>query len=97
MGPKWRVSNLTGHDQFHRILLKTCSLGSWDPMWRILDYYTIFINFGSIPNFGEKIENFSKIRFREIFSVLNPLEKIQKISWKNFQKFSKISFFFGVS
>ena len=33
----------------------------------ILDHYTIFINFGSLLNFGEKIENFSKIKLREIF------------------------------
>ena len=44
----------------------------------ILDHYTIFINFGSLLNFGEKIENCSKINVREIFSAVNPLEKIQK-------------------
>jgi len=44
----------------------------------ILDHYIIFINFGSLLNFGEKIENFSKIKLREIFSAVNSLEKIQK-------------------
>ena len=44
----------------------------------ILDYYTIFINIGSLLNFGEKIETFSKIKLREIFLAVNPLEKIQK-------------------
>ena len=44
----------------------------------ILDHYTIFINFGSLLNFGEKIEKFSKIKLRENFSAVNPLEKIQK-------------------
>ena len=38
----------------------------------ILDHYMclyqiIFINFGSLLNFGEKIENFSKIKICEIF------------------------------
>ena len=42
----------------------------------ILDHHTIFINFS---NFGEKIEKFSKIKLREIFSAVNPLKKIQKM------------------
>ena len=46
----------------------------------ILDHYTIFDNFGSLLNFDEKIENFSKIKIREIF-----------LFGKNFQK----NFFFS--
>ena len=57
----------------------------------ILDYYTIFINFGSLLNFGEKIENFSKIKLREIFSGVNPLEKIQKNFF--FQVWNLVKFF----
>jgi hypothetical protein len=38
------------------------------------------MNFGSMPNFGKKIENFPKIKILEIFSELNPLVKIQTIS-----------------
>jgi hypothetical protein len=49
------------------------------------------MNFGSIPNFGEKIENFSKIKLLEIFSVVNPLVKIQKTYFPLFLNFSKIS------
>ena len=66
----------------------------------ILDYYTIFINFGSLLNFGEKIEKFSKIKFREIFSAVNPLEKIQKkegqsvtIENKNSQRYIGLNVF----
>ena len=44
----------------------------------ILDHNTIFIKFGKLLNFGKKIENFSKINVREIFSIVNPLEKIEK-------------------
>jgi hypothetical protein len=50
--------------------------------------YNIFINFGSIPNFGEKIENFSQIKFHKIFSAVNPLEKLKKQFFSNL-KFGK--------
>ena len=77
-GQKVEVNNLAGNGRFYQILLKTCFLVSWDLMWWILDHCTIFINFGSVLKFGEKIENFCKIKLREIFSAVNPLEKIQK-------------------
>ena len=43
----------------------------------------------SIPKFSKKNENVSKIKFREIVSAVNRLEKIQKMS--------KINFFFKIS
>ena len=95
-GQKVGVHNLAGNSRFHKILLKTYSLVSWDLLWWILDHYIIFISFGSVINFGEKIFNFSKIKLREILPPLNPLEKIHKISWKKFKKISKISFFFKI-
>ena len=63
------VHNLAGNSRFHKILLKTYSLVSWDLLWWILDHYIIFISFGGVINFGEKIENFSKIRLGEIFQL----------------------------
>ena len=50
-----------------------------------------FLNFGSLLNFGEKIEIFSKIKLREIFSAVNPLEKIQKHFFSSL-KFGKFVF-----
>ena len=52
----------------------------------ILDHYTIFVNFGSLLNFGEKIENFSKIKLHEIFSFGKNSKKIVFSSLK-FGKF----------
>ena len=69
-GQKVEVNNLAGNGRFYQILLKTCSLVSLDSSCCILDHYTILINFGSVLNFGKKIENFSKIRFRRNFSEI---------------------------
>ena len=84
------VHNLAGNSRFHKILLKTYSLVSWDLLWWILDHYIIFISFGSVINFGEKIENFSKIRIRGIFQKFFSSKFLRKNSKKNF--FSNLKF-----
>ena len=55
----------------------------------ILDHYTIFINFGSLLNFGEKIENFSKIKLREIFLFGKNSKKFFFQVWNLVNFFSK--------
>ena len=51
----------------------------------IVDLSTTFMNFGSIPNFDEKLENFPKLSFLKCFFQF----------WKQFQKtncFSSLKF-----
>ena len=90
------VHNLAENGRFFQFLLQKCFLGSLDRIWCILDHNIIFMNFGSISNFGEKVENFPKVKFHRNFSAVNSLEKIHKISQKKFKKFEKLYFFLNV-
>jgi hypothetical protein len=55
------------------------------------------MNFGNISNFGEKIENFPKIKIHRNFSAANSFEKIHKISkiifFSKFYDFLSTKFF----
>jgi hypothetical protein len=85
------VHNLAENGTFFQILLHTWSCMSLDPMWCILDHYIIFMNCGSISNSGEKIENFSQVKFHRNFLTVNFLGKIQTCF---FMKFKIWCFFF---
>ena len=87
---KVEVNNLAGNGRFYQILLKTCSLVSWDCMWWILDHYTIFINFGSVLNFGKKLKIFPKLSFVKLFQKFFSCKSLKKKFEKNF--FSRLKF-----
>ena len=61
------VHNLAENGRIFQILLQTCFFMSLDPLWCILNHYTIFMNFDDEVNLGQKIKILAKAFFFLIF------------------------------